>query len=105
MSVIVQVILAWILIGSILNLIAFRKGYYRWIQKLQYQRGYEEGYSQAAGNLRMYYAITGKLPSTVWVRQSIGHVLNTREKILSYGVEPNIDLNIINRSQDKIKRS
>ena len=98
MSVMVQVILAWILIGSILNLLAFRKGYYRWIQRSQDQRGYEEGYSQAAGNLRMYYAVTGKLPSTVWVRQSTGYSLNTREKLLDYGLEPSKDLKIINRS-------
>ena len=48
---------------------------------------YEEGYKDAAVNMRMFYAMKKEFPSTAWVRQSAGKDLGTREKILEHGFE------------------
>lgn len=87
MPVWLEVIIVWICLGAVLNLIAFRKGYFKFLDALTETRGYEEGYKDAAVNMRMFYAMKKEFPSTAWVRQSAGKDLGTREKILEHGFE------------------
>ena len=85
MPVWTEVLLAWIVLGSLLNLLAFRKGYMKMISRIE--NGYEEGYRDAEMNIRMYYGVAGKLPSTIWVKQSRDLNLDTRTKLLEFGLE------------------
>ena len=47
------------------------------------EQGYERGYRDGAANVKMYYSVKSKLPSTQWLKQNHGKTLNTRAKILS----------------------
>ena len=47
---------------------------------------YDEGYQAASTNIKMYYAVTSEMPSTIWLRKSKGDVLNTRSKIDAFGI-------------------
>ena len=44
--------------------------------------GYACGYKDGAINAKMYFLITGKIPSEDWLRTYKGKRLDTREKIL-----------------------
>ena len=82
-----QVFLAWIILGSILNLVAFRKYYGRFVKEVD--RDYNQGYKDAEINMRMFYAVVGQFPSTIWVRRSREYEgsLDTRIKLLAFGVD------------------
>lgn len=69
------------LAGNMILRIVYGKKYYfyqTWVDK-----GYKMGYRDGASNVKMYYSVKSKLPSTQWVKQNQGRTLNTREKILS----------------------
>ena len=46
-------------------------------------QGYKSGYYDGQMNIRMYFSIYNKLPSTDWVAHQLGKQLNTREKLLA----------------------
>jgi len=46
------------------------------------QQGYKSGYEDSQTNIRMYFSIYEKLPSTIWVVKQSGNTINTREKLL-----------------------
>jgi len=44
MPVWLEVVLVWMILGSVLNIIGFRKYYWKFVQKIDNIKGYEEGY-------------------------------------------------------------
>jgi len=68
-------------VANMLLRIIFGKKYYfyqEWVDK-----GYRMGYRDGATNVKMYYTLKSKLPTTQWLKQNQGKTLDTRDKILS----------------------
>ena len=83
----IEALVVWIIIGTVLNYILATKGYYKFFDDKIKEISYNNGYDRASQNIRIFYSVTGKFPSTVWVKNSKGKVLDTREKLLTHGVE------------------
>jgi len=47
------------------------------------QQGYKSGYEDSQTNIRMYFSIYEKLPSTTWVGKQSGTQINTRAKLMA----------------------
>lgn len=84
MPVWLEVIIAWVIVGTILNIIFYNSKYMRWVRNIRNSHGYLEGLKDASVNIRLYYEVTGELPSDEWVVSSKGEVLETREQLVKH---------------------
>ena len=51
------------------------------------QKGYNRGYEDGSMNTRMYMGVYHELPTTHWVKNQKGKLLDTRDKILEASQE------------------
>jgi len=77
-----EVLIAWIVVGNVLNFLLYNTKYMQSVRNLRKTKGYMEGLEDASTNIRLFYEITGTLPSKELVLSSKGEVLETRGQLI-----------------------
>ena len=82
-----EVILAWLALGTLLNVLGFGGKYLKLLSKIEEGNKYDEGYECAIYNVRMFCKTTGKFPSMDWMMSVKHKKLDTEEKLKASGIE------------------
>jgi len=82
MPIWVEVLLVWGVLGLFLNLLAFHKGYFRFIKAMATNAEYNRGYEDAVQNLRKFYRAVGEIPDDTWVKASLDYRLKVEDRQL-----------------------
>ena len=82
-----EVILAWLALGTLLNIAGFGTKYLKLLSKIEKGNKYNEGYECAVDNIRMFCKTTGNFPSMRWIMSVKYHKLDTEAKLKASGIE------------------
>ena len=90
-----EVILAWLALGWLLNAVGFVKLYRNFLNKAASLEKYNEGYKDSMHNIRTHCKVQGEFPSEKWILSTMNKRIETKEDLMEHGVE-NLDHRSIN---------
>ena len=82
-----EVILAWLALGCLLNALGFSKFYINLMKKASLEDNYDTGYYEAMINIETFCNVTETFPSRQWILSAKNKKLKTKDELFEHGIE------------------